>query len=121
LLRPALVYGGGVALLVSLGQFTAPLLLGRNEGISVLTTSMYFATQLVPPDYATAAALGSPLLVFGIVVLFLHKMMLGDHTRFVTHGGKGFRSPARSSKLGALSIILFTVFSTVLPIRGLLL
>ena len=32
LLRPSLVYGGGVALLLGLGQFTAPLLLGRNSG-----------------------------------------------------------------------------------------
>ena len=33
LLRPLLVYGGGVALLLGLGQFTGPLLLGRNAGI----------------------------------------------------------------------------------------
>ena len=32
LLRPVLVYGGGVALLLGLGQFTGPLLLGRNAG-----------------------------------------------------------------------------------------
>ena len=42
LLRPVLVYGGGVALLLGLGQFTGPLLLGRNAGITVLTTQMYF-------------------------------------------------------------------------------
>ena len=42
LLRPVLVYGGGVALLLGLGQFTGPLLLGRNAGITVLTTDMYF-------------------------------------------------------------------------------
>src|SRR6185436_14382449 len=42
LLRPTLIYGGGVALLLGLGQFTGPLLLGRNSGISVLTTEMYF-------------------------------------------------------------------------------
>ncbi|HUF99079.1 MAG TPA: ABC transporter permease subunit, partial [Ilumatobacter sp.] len=41
LLRPTLVYGGGVALLLGLGQFTGPLLLGRNTGITVLTTQMY--------------------------------------------------------------------------------
>ncbi|MGH2579055.1 MAG: ABC transporter permease, partial [Actinomycetota bacterium] len=40
LLRPVLVYGGGVALLLGLGQFTGPLLLGRNAGITVLTTQM---------------------------------------------------------------------------------
>ena len=40
LLRPVIVYGGGVALLLGLGQFTGPLLLGRNAGINVLTTDM---------------------------------------------------------------------------------
>jgi iron(III) transport system permease protein len=39
LLRPSLVYGAGVALLLGLGQFTAPLLLGRTRNISVLTTA----------------------------------------------------------------------------------
>ena len=43
----------------------APLLLGSNNNISVLTTEMYRATQQTPPQYDVAAALGSPLLVFG--------------------------------------------------------
>ena len=41
LLRPSLVYGGGVALLLGLGQFTGPLLLGSNTGVKVLTTEMF--------------------------------------------------------------------------------
>src|SRR5581483_2222569 len=55
LLRPALVYGTGVALLLGLGQFTAPLLLGANQGITVLTTDMYLQTQQIPPQYGLAA------------------------------------------------------------------
>ena len=96
LLRPALVYGTGVALLLGLGQFTAPLLLGRTQNISVLTTEMYFATAQIEPAYGVAAALGSPLLVFGIIVLFVNRVLLGDPSRFVTHGSKGgFRRTAR--------------------------
>ena len=49
LLRPVLVYGGFVALLLGLGQFTGPLLLGRTAGINVLTTDMYTA-RLAEPD-----------------------------------------------------------------------
>ena len=48
LLRPVLVYGGGVALLLGLGQFTGPLLLGRNAGITVLTTDMYLPVSQSP-------------------------------------------------------------------------
>jgi iron(III) transport system permease protein len=120
LLRPSLVYGGGVALLLGLGQFTAPLLLGRNGNISVLTTDMFVATQQIPPDYGLAAAIGSPLLVFGVFVLFANRLLLGDHTRFVTHGGKGgFRSTAPGSRLAAITIVVYGLLSTVLPILAL--
>jgi iron(III) transport system permease protein len=120
LLRPSLVYGGGVALLLGLGQFTAPLLLGRNQGVSVLTTDMYFATTNTPPDYALAAAIGSPLLVFGIIVLYVNRVLLGDTSRFVTHGGKGgFRQGTPGSKLAAVSIVLFGLISSILPMLAL--
>jgi iron(III) transport system permease protein len=122
LLRPSLVYGTGVALLLGLGQFTAPLILGRNQQISVLTTDMFFKTTETPPDYAVAAAIGSPLLVFGVLVLYLNRVLLGDHTRFVTHGGKGgFRQGSPGSKLAAASIIVYTLLSSILPILALVL
>ena len=119
LLRPSLIYGGGVALLLGLGQFTAPLLLGANNNITVLTTEMYRATQQTPAQYDIAAALGSPLLIFGVFVLILNKALLGDVRRFVTHGGKSFRPVTRSSKLGAASLIVYGLIATVLPIAGL--
>ncbi|NUR75500.1 MAG: iron ABC transporter permease [Thermoleophilia bacterium] len=120
LLRPSLVYGAGVALLLGLGQFTAPLLLGRSRIISVLTTDMFFATQQIPPDYGLAAAIGSPLLVFGIFILFMNRVLLGDNTRFITHGGKGgFRQSAPGSKSAAAVIVLYGLLSTVLPILAL--
>ncbi len=121
LLRPSLVYGAGVALLLGLGQFTAPLLLGRSQNISVLSTDMFFATQQIPAQYGTAAAIGSPLLVFGIFVLFMNRVLLGDSARFVTHGGKGgFRTIAPGSKLAAFWIVLYGVLSTFLPMLALI-
>jgi iron(III) transport system permease protein len=121
LLRPSLVYGGGVALLLGLGQFTAPLLLGRTENISVLTTDMFQATQQIPPDYGLAAAIGSPLLVFGVLILFANKLLLGDLTRFVTHGGKGgFRQSAPGSRLAAVWIVLYGLLACILPLVALI-
>jgi iron(III) transport system permease protein len=122
LLRPALVYGAGVALLLGLGQFTAPLLLGRQQGVNVITTDMYFQTQLVPAQYGIAAAIGSPLLVFGIFVLFVNRVLLGDHTRFITHGGKGgFKQSERGSWTAALAIAGYGLLATLLPIVALVL
>ena len=80
LLRPTLIYGGGVALLLGLGQFTAPLLLGRTAGIDVLTTEMYTDMSQTPVQYGSAAALGSPLLVFGVIVVAMQKVLLGDRS-----------------------------------------
>jgi iron(III) transport system permease protein len=77
---------------------------------------MYFATAQTPPLYGVAAALGSPLLVFGIFVLFVNRVLLGDPSRFVTHGGKGgFKTKSRHSWLGATTIILYSFLSILLP------
>ena len=121
LLRPSLVYGGGVALLLGLGQFTGPLLLGRQSGVSVLTTEMYNAVGQTPADYAAAAALGSPLLIFGFSFVIIQKVILGDQTRFVTHAGKGFKSTARPSRIAKFGILLYSFLATVLPVTALLL
>ena len=115
LLRPTLLYGGGVALLLGLGQFTGPLLLGRTAGIDVVTTEIYADMSQTPVQYGSAAALGSTLLVFGVIVVAMQKVLLRDRKRFVTHGGKAFRSPGRPSKLAAVALVGYTFIATVLP------
>ena len=119
LLRPSLVYGGFVALLLGLGQFTGPLLLGRTGGINVLTTDMYVAVSQSPIDYGRAAAIGSPLLLFGIAVVVFQKVILGDHSRFVTHGGKAFRAPGRASRLAVVGIVAYSLVAVALPLGAL--
>ena len=114
LLRPVLLYGGGVALLLGLGQFTAPLLLGRNAGIDVLTTDMYRSVSQSPIDYSVAAAIGSPLILIGLLVVVVQRFSLGDQRRFVTHGGKAFRVQQRPSKLAGADLIAYGPLSTAL-------
>ena len=119
LLRPSLIYGGGVALLLGLGQFTAPLLLGTSQGVDVITTEIFRYVSESPTDFAAAAAMGSPLLVFGLIVVIGQKIALGDQRRFVTHGGKGFRSSGQTSNLAAAGMLLYAFLSTILPIAAL--
>jgi iron(III) transport system permease protein len=121
LLRPVLLYGGGVTLLLGLGQFTAPLLLGTNKGVVVLTTHMFYAIAQSPTDFGTAAAYGTPLLLFGIAVVLGQRLLIGDATRFVTHGGRGFRVAGKPSTLSAWCIVAFTFITTGLPVLSLLL
>mgnify|MGYP007014896410 CR=1 FL=1 len=45
---------GGVVALLALGQFTAPLLLGRTKGIDVITTQLYRLTGAPPANSVCA-------------------------------------------------------------------
>ena len=119
LLRPALLYGAGVSFLLGLGQFTAPLLLGTSSGIDTITTQMYRSTTDAPVDYGVAAAYGAPILVAGLIVVILQRVSLGDMRRFITHGGKAFKSVDRSSKAAVTSMVIYGLLSTVLPIMAL--
>lgn len=119
LLRPSLVYGGGVALLLGLGQFTGPLLLGSNTGVKVLTTEMYRRVSESPADFAAAAAAGSPLVILGLVVVLGQKALLGNQSRFVTHGGKAFRSAPARSWWAVSTVVVYGLVALVLPLLGL--
>lgn len=120
LLRPSLIQGVGVAFLMGLGQFTAPLLLGTNSGTDVVATWMLMFTSNSPIDYGAAAALGSPLLVVGLVVIVAQRTALGNEARFVTHAGKGFRGAGRPSGIAVVAVGTYFLVSTLLPLLALL-
>jgi iron(III) transport system permease protein len=120
LLRPSLVYGAGVALLLGLGQFTGPLLLGQNEGMKVLTTEMFRRTSESPVNYAAAAAAASPLVIVGILVVLGQRFLLGNQARFVTHGGKSFAPVGGRSYWAAFLVGLYGLVALVLPQVGVL-
>lgn len=121
LLRPSLVYGGGVALLLSLGQFTGPLLLGANKDVKVLTTEMYRRTSESPADFAAAAAAGAPLVILGLLIVFGQRFLLSNQTRFVTHGGKGFKPGTGRGGWAVVTVLVYGLFAIVLPLVGLIL
>ncbi|MGZ8178806.1 ABC transporter permease [Williamsia sp. SKLECPSW1] len=119
LLRPSLIYGGGIALLLGLGQFTGPLLLGQNTGVNVLTTDMYRRVSESPSDFAAAAAAGSPLVIMGIVVVLAQKLLLGNQKRFVTHGGKAFAPSGGKARWATATLLIYAVVALVIPLVGL--
>lgn len=121
LLRPALLYSGAVVLLLALGQFDAPLLLGTNSGIKVISTRMYSSFAEAPIDLGAATAFGSPLLLAGIIIVVLQRLGLGNASRFVTHGGKGFQPGTRTSRSAVALIVGYAVVTVVLPLAALVL
>ena len=122
LLRPTLIYGGGVALLLGLGQFTAPLLLGRNGGIDVITTEHVLGDDGVP-DRSTARPRRSArrCCCFGIVIVVVPEVparrpapLRHPRRQGVPHDRPSAPSSPRVGIIAATASI-----ATVLPIVGL--
>lgn len=120
LLRPSLVYGGIVVFMLSLGQFTAPLLLGARRGIRVVTTEMYRYTSQTPTDYGRAAALASPLLLVGIGLLSYQRFALRHAERHATMGGRSGRTAWTPSRWAPLPIVAFGVVGVLGPMLALM-
>jgi iron(III) transport system permease protein len=119
LLRPAIVYSTGIVLLLSLGQFNAPLILGRAEGVTVLTTAMQQTTREFPVDYALGAGFGTPLVAIGLVVVLLQRLSVHDSGRFVVARGRVEGLAVKSSWLAAGGLALYGLLAIVLPVLSL--
>lgn len=120
LVRPSLVYGAAIALLLSLGQFTAPLLLGTQQNVQVITTLVYRYAGMPPTDYAAAAALATPLLIVGLLTVLGQRASLANGQRFVSDaGGKGTRANGNTSVWAAIIITVFSLFSVIMPLLAL--
>jgi iron(III) transport system permease protein len=120
LIRPALVYAGGVVLLLGLGQFSVPLLLGRREGINVITTEMYLLREHYPIDYGLAAMLGLPLVAVGVLIIAAQWRALGDTRRFVTLTGRSGGMPRTvGSRWAYVPLSLFGVLLIAAPLLAL--
>lgn len=120
LLRPSLAAGVVVAFLLGLGQFTAPLLLGTQSGIRVLTTEIFRIREDFPIDYAATAAIGLPLLIVGLLSILIQRAVVGDQRRYVTLGVGG--GVNRKKSAGALAAIFgYGIITVLLPVIALVL
>ncbi|GAA1866940.1 iron ABC transporter permease [Pseudonocardia ailaonensis] len=119
LLRPSITYSAGIVVLLALGQFNAPLLLGRAQGVDVLTTEMYKVTRDAPVDFGLGAGLGTPLILAGVLVVVLQRIVVGDSARFVVARGRAERGSARTSPWAAVVVAVYTVVVVVLPMAAL--
>ena len=120
LLRPSIIFATGVVFLLGLGQFTAPLLLGRTAKIDVLTTEMFYLTERFPIDFGLGAALGSPILVLGLMVVLMQKLALGEQRRFVVVSARSKYNLRETRWWAAVVIGLYLLVTTVLPLLALI-
>jgi iron(III) transport system permease protein len=120
LLRPSIIFATGVVFLLGLGQFTAPLLLGRTAKIDVLTTEMFYLTERFPVDFGLGAALGFPILALGLLVVLFQKLALGEQRRFVVVSARSKYNVRETRWWAAVVIGLYLLVTTVLPLLALI-
>ena len=120
LLRPSIIFATGVVFLLGLGQFTAPLLLGRTAKIDVLTTEMFYLTERFPVDFGLGAALGFPILALGLLVVLFQKLALGEQRRFVVVSARSKYNVRETRWWAAVVIGLYLLITTVLPLLALI-
>ena len=120
LLRPSIIFATGVVFLLGLGQFTAPLLLGRTAKIDVLTTEMFYLTERFPIDFGLGAALGFPILALGLMVVLMQKLALGEQRRFVVVSARSKYNVRETRWWAAVVIGFYLLVSTVLPLMALI-
>jgi iron(III) transport system permease protein len=118
LLRPALVYGGSVVGLLALGQFTAPLLLGRTSGIDVITTQIYRLTAVPPPNYPLGIFIALPILFLALAGVALQRRALRGGLRFVM-AGKGVGRRRANHPLLLIPVFVYSLLVIIPPLVGL--
>lgn len=118
LLRPSLTYGGAICLLLGFSQFTAPLILGANNNVRVLTTEVYYFVNL--NEYGIASALSMPLLVLGTALVLGQRGLLANSRRFATDSGKGVQGGGRASRWALPGLVVYGLLAVVVPVLTLL-
>lgn len=121
---PAMLSGTIIVFVVSMGVFGVPSLLGPIARISTLSTIIYTKMEEYPMDIGGAAALGSVLMAFTALGLYVQRKIIAPRS-YVTVTGKGYR-PSRVSlgnwKYLALGInVAYVLLAVILPLGALLL
>lgn len=114
MLRPSLTYGGAICLLLGLSQFTAPLILGGNENVRVLTTDVYYYVGL--HEYGLASALSMPLLILGTALVLAQRGLLANSRRFASDVGKGVQGSGRASRWALPGLAVYGLLMVVVPV-----
>src|SRR3954452_11086503 len=107
-----------------LGAFAAAFVLGIPGRFYVVTTAIWEATQVFPPEYGRAAALGLSLFAAMVVTLTIAKLIMRRGS-YATITGKAFRP--RPINAGSVRWLLlafawaYIILAVILPILALLL
>ena len=114
ILRPAILSTLLLLFVGGLASFEVPRLIGLPARIHVLTTAIQDATNMVPPAFGTASALGMSLLTLCIGSVMVVRWATSHANDYATISGKGFvpnrmRLGAWGWPLSVLATLLYVV------------
>lgn len=91
LLAPGILAVSLLVLLISLGSFRVPLLIGKAHGINVLSVTIYEAISVDPQSYGIAMTQSVILVGLALPLLYLYKRSLGTTKKYATISGQGYQ------------------------------
>ena len=108
----------------AIGGFEVPALVGMPGRIYVLTTDVYEATIVVPPDLGYAAAFSVVMVAIVAVLLFYYSRLSRNAEKYHSVTGKGYRPRpfdlGRGRWIAGAMIVLNFVVVLLLPLLTLL-
>jgi iron(III) transport system permease protein len=91
LLRPAILSGLLLLVILALSSYEVPRVIGRPARIDVFTTAIQNATAGTPPEFGVASALSLTLLAVCIIAVFFYQRATRNAEAFATITGKGYK------------------------------
>jgi iron(III) transport system permease protein len=119
LMQPAILSGGILAFVISIGLFGTPVLLGMSNQIYLVTSRIFLDLQQYPPQYGVIAILALYLMALALLANALQQWALRGRS-FVTVSGKNFR-PREVQLKGARYLLaglatLYVLLAVVAPV-----
>ncbi|HLA82733.1 MAG TPA: iron ABC transporter permease [Thermoleophilia bacterium] len=118
LATPAILAGALLVFTSSVSHFSIPLILGRPNGINVLTTRIYEMLIHYPPEFNLAAAISMVLLLITATGVAAQRLITRNRS-FITIGGKARGEETRRagwvSKVAFLICALYSLVFVIVP------
>ena len=117
---PAILAGGILSFVISIGLFGTPVLLGLTSQIYLVTSRIFLELQQFPPAYGVIAILALWLMLLALFANALQRWLLKGRS-FVTVSGKNFRPRevrfrARGRLLLAAATWAYVLLTAVIPV-----
>ena len=114
LVRPAMLAGGLLALVVAVAEFSIPSILGTRANVDVVSTEIYRLAKGYPVNAASATALSSGVIAVCLLALIPVYVSLGRTYRFEAVGSRGHSSRVKLGRLRWPAHVMMLVWMFVI-------